>query len=379
MRILLINIITFDGFLDSDSDILKPRRLLTPFLAALQRSVDVRVLADGAAAGVSYRRFYLASTKYALARPDVLKIVVDELRKAGEWVKAQPKEAAERLAPLVGLDAPTLELANSRRSYAVTLVDEDALAEQQKISDAFTDAQLLPENWTCAPTMSGKAPARIRSRERPYCARVGTMREAAARRVRRLAHFSWICERRRRRDRRASPPGSLESDGRRSAEISRRALHADRRLRGGVALRPGGDVALVEEVLRPQRDAVSLVVGAKAQSRIDDRVGRLPILKDRMRIGQLRPILPGDVDIAETRDGAIPFRTVPAIDLDLLLSSRLRRFAEPARPSRSCSARFGVSRRFRVSPRLFCRRSSACADAALLGFGRRCASRRCGN
>lgn len=115
-----------------------------PFLAALQRSVDVRVLADGGAVGVSYRRFYLASTKYALARPDVLKVVVDELRKVGERVKAQPKEAAERLAPLVGLDAATLELANSRRSYAVALVDDEALAEQQRISDAFTEARLLP-------------------------------------------------------------------------------------------------------------------------------------------------------------------------------------------------------------------------------------------
>ena len=115
-----------------------------PFLAALQKSADVRVVADGAVAGVSYRRFYLASTKYALSRPDVLKLVVDELRKAGEWVKTQPKEAAVRLAPLVGLDAATIELANSRRSYAVALVDEDALTEQQKISDAFTEAQLLP-------------------------------------------------------------------------------------------------------------------------------------------------------------------------------------------------------------------------------------------
>ena len=114
------------------------------FWPRCKRASTWRNLADGAAAGVSYRRFYLASTKYALARPDVLKIVVDELRKAGEWVKAQPKKAAEPLAPLVGLDAPTLELANSRRSYAVALVDEDALAEQQKISDAFTDAQLLP-------------------------------------------------------------------------------------------------------------------------------------------------------------------------------------------------------------------------------------------
>jgi sulfonate transport system substrate-binding protein len=116
-----------------------------PFLATVQNKSGARVLIDGTKADVSYRRFYLASTPYARSRPDVLQKVVDELRKTGDWIKKNPKEAAEFHAPLIGLDVATVELANSRRSYGIALVDDKALAEQQKIADAFTDEKLLPK------------------------------------------------------------------------------------------------------------------------------------------------------------------------------------------------------------------------------------------
>jgi sulfonate transport system substrate-binding protein len=116
-----------------------------PFLANVQNRSGARVLTDGSKIGVSYRRFYLAGAAYAQRRPDVLTKVVEELCKAGEWVKQQPKEAAGILAVPFGLDVETLELSNSRRSYAVAPVDVAALAEQQKIADAFTAAKLLPK------------------------------------------------------------------------------------------------------------------------------------------------------------------------------------------------------------------------------------------
>jgi sulfonate transport system substrate-binding protein len=115
-----------------------------PFLATVQRKSGARVLADGGALGVSYRRFYLAATPYAQRRPDVLAKVVDALRQAGEWAKREPKEAAGVLSVPFGLDVETLELSNGRRSYAVAPVDESALGEQQKIADVFSAAKLLP-------------------------------------------------------------------------------------------------------------------------------------------------------------------------------------------------------------------------------------------
>ncbi|MBB6561586.1 sulfonate transport system substrate-binding protein [Acidovorax soli] len=114
-----------------------------PFLAAVQRQSSVRVLADGRDVA-SYQRYYLAATPYAQARADVLRVLFAELQKAGAWVKAQPKEAAALLAPVWGLDAATVEQANSRRSYEVRAVVPGSLAEQQRIADAFLSEKLLP-------------------------------------------------------------------------------------------------------------------------------------------------------------------------------------------------------------------------------------------
>jgi len=114
-----------------------------PFLAGVQRQSEVRILADGRNVA-DYQRYYLASTAYAKARPDVLAVVFEALNKTGKWVKQSPKEAAELLAPAWGLDAKTVELANSRRSYEVRPVLKEALGEQQKIADAFFAEGLLP-------------------------------------------------------------------------------------------------------------------------------------------------------------------------------------------------------------------------------------------
>jgi len=114
-----------------------------PFLAAAQRQSKVRVLADGAGIA-SYQRYYLASTKFAKARPDVLRVIYAELEKAGKWVKQNPKDAAALLSPVWGLDAATIEQANSRRSYAVRPVVAEGLTEQQRIADAFFGEKLLP-------------------------------------------------------------------------------------------------------------------------------------------------------------------------------------------------------------------------------------------
>lgn len=115
-----------------------------PFLAAAQRQSNVRVLADGAGIA-SYQRYYLASTKFAKARPDVLRVVYAELEKTGKWVKQSPKDAAALLAPVWGLDAATIEQANARRSYAVRPVVPEGLGEQQRIADAFFAEKLLPK------------------------------------------------------------------------------------------------------------------------------------------------------------------------------------------------------------------------------------------
>lgn len=114
-----------------------------PFLSAAQRQSKVRVLADGTGVA-SYQRYYLATTKFAKARPDVLDVIYAELQKAGIWVRQKPADAAALLAPVWGLDTATVEQANARRSYAVRPVVAGVLGEQQRIADAFLAEKLLP-------------------------------------------------------------------------------------------------------------------------------------------------------------------------------------------------------------------------------------------
>lgn len=114
-----------------------------PFLSAAQRQAEARVLADGTGLA-SYQRYYLASQRYAQARPEVLRVIYAELEKAGQWVKRHPRDAAALLSPFWGLDVATIEQANSRRSYAVRPVVPELLGEQQKIADAFLAEKLLP-------------------------------------------------------------------------------------------------------------------------------------------------------------------------------------------------------------------------------------------
>jgi sulfonate transport system substrate-binding protein len=116
-----------------------------PFLAAEQRDAHVRVIADGTGGLAQYNRFYTATTTFAEKHPDVLRVVFDELNETGKWVKAHPQEAAQILGPMWGdIPAPTVELANSRRSYDIVPVKRDQLAEQQRIADTYLAAGMIP-------------------------------------------------------------------------------------------------------------------------------------------------------------------------------------------------------------------------------------------
>lgn len=123
-----------------------------PFLAAVQRQSQARVLADGK--GVAdYQRYYLASLDFYNKRGNLVAVFYDELKKAGRWVKQNPKEAAAQLAPVWGLDAGTVEAANARRSYDVRAVSAESLVEQQKIADTFHAQGLLPRKVEIAVTL----------------------------------------------------------------------------------------------------------------------------------------------------------------------------------------------------------------------------------
>ncbi len=115
-----------------------------PFLAAAETSIGARVLKDGKSV-VNNHQFYLAEKTYATRHPDVIAATFDELKKVDEWAQSQPKEVAEALAPLTGLNVPTLERALARGGYGASYLNEKVINEQQKIADTFFNLKLIPK------------------------------------------------------------------------------------------------------------------------------------------------------------------------------------------------------------------------------------------
>lgn len=115
-----------------------------PFLAAAEKQLGARILADGKGL-VANHQFFLASRPYAEKNAEVLRVVLDELVKVDEWSAKNIKEVASILSSQVGLPADVVELAANRYSYGVSPVSDAVLAEQQKIADVFAELKLIPK------------------------------------------------------------------------------------------------------------------------------------------------------------------------------------------------------------------------------------------
>ncbi len=115
-----------------------------PFLAAAEKQLGARVLADGKGLVANYQ-FYLASRTYAEKNPEILRIVLDEVAKVDDWGRNNPEEVATILSAQTGLGKDVVALAASRYAYGVKPVSVDVIASQQRVADAFSSLKLIPK------------------------------------------------------------------------------------------------------------------------------------------------------------------------------------------------------------------------------------------
>ena len=115
-----------------------------PFQAAAEAATGARVLADGVGL-VSNTQFYLGSRSFVDANPRVLDIVLSQLGEVDRWARGDITAVAAQLSPSIGITVPVLEVALKRQAYGIKPIDAAAIAEQQKIADAFYQLGLLPE------------------------------------------------------------------------------------------------------------------------------------------------------------------------------------------------------------------------------------------
>ena len=115
-----------------------------PFLAAAEKSLEARVLAD-ATGVVGNRGYYFSSLDYVAKNADVLAIAVEEINKIDVWGAANKGDYEAELATLWGLPKPVADLSVGRVDYGTTPITKAILAEQQQIADTFFALKLIPK------------------------------------------------------------------------------------------------------------------------------------------------------------------------------------------------------------------------------------------
>lgn len=129
-----------------------------PFLAAVQKQSQARVLADGRGLVNNYA-YYLAERHYATRKPQVVQALFDDSVERAKWLKANLAQAAALIAPLQGLDADVVELSLKRYQFGVVPVTASVGSEQQKIADAFHELKLIPKPIRIADALPAAATA----------------------------------------------------------------------------------------------------------------------------------------------------------------------------------------------------------------------------
>jgi sulfonate transport system substrate-binding protein len=115
-----------------------------PFLAAAEQSLEARVLAD-ARGVVNNRSYYFSSLPYAEKNADVIKVLIEEIRKVDEWGAANKGELAGELSQVWGLPRAIGEQTVGRTAFGVGPITKAILAEQQQIADTFLALKLIPK------------------------------------------------------------------------------------------------------------------------------------------------------------------------------------------------------------------------------------------
>jgi sulfonate transport system substrate-binding protein len=118
-----------------------------PFQAAAEHQLQARTLRDGKDL-VANHQFYLAAKPYAEKHPEVVSVLVEEIRSVGGWIRDNSDEATQQVAPLLGLAPEITRTAVERQAYGAQFIGPDVVEAQQKIADTFSDLKLIPKRLT---------------------------------------------------------------------------------------------------------------------------------------------------------------------------------------------------------------------------------------
>lgn len=114
-----------------------------PYLAAIQQSQPVRVLADYKGL-LHANSFYEGSRRFADAHPEAIRLLLAELAQAGAWASAHKPEVSRILAAQIGLPEAVIATWQARTRYGATALTPEIIAVQQQTADIFHAQGLIP-------------------------------------------------------------------------------------------------------------------------------------------------------------------------------------------------------------------------------------------
>ncbi|MEH1824639.1 MAG: aliphatic sulfonate ABC transporter substrate-binding protein [Nostoc sp.] len=122
-----------------------------PYTAETERKLRTRLLADnttvfGDKAIVESPGFYFASPDFVRDHPDILKVILQELEKAGVWAKNNNKDSAKLLSKLYKVDLQTMETVELRGGTRQVLpVNDQVFTGLQNMADTFYQLKVIPK------------------------------------------------------------------------------------------------------------------------------------------------------------------------------------------------------------------------------------------
>ena len=114
-----------------------------PYTAEAERKLRTRLLADnstvfGDKAPLESPSFYYAAPDFVRDHPDIVKTILQELEKAGNWSRDNYHDSAKLLSKLYKIDLKTMETVEERGGQRQVLpVTDEVLSGLQRMADTF--------------------------------------------------------------------------------------------------------------------------------------------------------------------------------------------------------------------------------------------------
>ncbi|MFZ6638912.1 sulfonate ABC transporter substrate-binding protein [Undibacterium sp. TC4M20W] len=115
-----------------------------PYLASVQHSLPVRVLADHQGL-LPANSFYEASRRLVEKNPQALNTILAELAATAVWANQHPQQLASTIAGQLGMPLEVITTWQQRSRYGVMPVNATVVSRQQEIADLFYQNKLIPK------------------------------------------------------------------------------------------------------------------------------------------------------------------------------------------------------------------------------------------